>query len=163
MEYAKLGRSGLRVSRLCLGTMNLGKHVDERTSFALLDAAVDAGINFIDTADVYGGIGFRGRTEEIIGRWLHKVAGGGRRSSSPRRSTARWGMGRMNAACPRTTSGTPAKTVCDDYRPITSISTKCTTSTGLPPGKKSGRQWVNSSRREKSSIPEAATCGLAHR
>jgi aryl-alcohol dehydrogenase-like predicted oxidoreductase len=77
MDYAQLGRSGLRVSRLCLGTMNMGKHVDERTSFALLDAALDAGINFIDTADVYGGVGFRGRTEEFIGRWLRQ--GGGRR------------------------------------------------------------------------------------
>jgi aryl-alcohol dehydrogenase-like predicted oxidoreductase len=77
MEYAQLGRSGLRVSRLCLGTMNLGKHVDERSSFALLDAALDAGINFIDTADVYGGVGFRGRTEEFIGRWMRQ--GGGRR------------------------------------------------------------------------------------
>ncbi len=77
MDYAQLGRSGLRVSRLCLGTMNLGKLVDERASFALLDAALDAGINFIDTADVYGGVGFRGRTEEFIGRWLKQ--GGGRR------------------------------------------------------------------------------------
>ncbi len=80
MDYVQLGRSGLRVSRLCLGTMNLGKHVDERTSFSLLDAALAAGINFIDTADVYGGIGSRGRTEEIIGRWLHK--GGGRREKT---------------------------------------------------------------------------------
>lgn len=77
MEYAQLGRSGIRVSKLCLGTMNLGKHVDEHTSFALLDAALDAGVNFIDTADVYGGVGSRGRTEEIIGRWL--AQGGGRR------------------------------------------------------------------------------------
>lgn len=57
--------------------MNLGKLVDEQNSFALLDAALDAGINFIDTADVYGGIGARGRTEEIIGRWM--AHGGGRR------------------------------------------------------------------------------------
>jgi aryl-alcohol dehydrogenase-like predicted oxidoreductase len=77
VNYVQLGRSGLRVSRLSLGTMNLGKHVDEPTSFALLDAALAAGINFIDTADVYGGMGSRGRTEEIIGRWL--VQGGGRR------------------------------------------------------------------------------------
>ncbi len=77
MNYGHLGRSGIGVSRLCLGTMNLGKHVDEPTSFSLLDAALDAGINFIDTADVYGGVGFRGRTEEIIGRWL--AQGGGRR------------------------------------------------------------------------------------
>ncbi len=77
MEYSSLGRSGLKVSKLCLGTMNLGKLVDEQSSFTMLDAAIDAGINFIDTADVYGGIGHRGRTEEIIGKW--SAQGGGRR------------------------------------------------------------------------------------
>jgi aryl-alcohol dehydrogenase-like predicted oxidoreductase len=77
MKYSSLGRSGLSVSRLCLGTMNLGKLVDEKTSFTILDAAIDAGINFIDTANVYGGVGHRGRTEEIIGKWLSQ--GGGRR------------------------------------------------------------------------------------
>jgi aryl-alcohol dehydrogenase-like predicted oxidoreductase len=56
--------------------MNLAKLVDEKTSFAILDAAIDAGINFIDTADVYGGIDQRGRTEEFIGKWM---AQGGRR------------------------------------------------------------------------------------
>lgn len=70
MEYSSLGRSGLLVSKLCLGTMNFGKLVEEKSCFAILDAALDAGINFIDTADVYGGEGHRGRTEEIIGKWL---------------------------------------------------------------------------------------------
>jgi aryl-alcohol dehydrogenase-like predicted oxidoreductase len=77
MEYTQLGRSGLRVSRLCLGTMNLGKLVDEQGSFALLDAALESGINFVDTADVYGGAESKGRTEEIIGRWI--AQGGGKR------------------------------------------------------------------------------------
>ena len=76
MEYNSLGRAGVKVSKLCLGTMNLAKLVDEKTSFAILDAAIDAGINFIDTADVYGGINQRGRTEEFIGKWM---AQGGRR------------------------------------------------------------------------------------
>lgn len=70
MEYSTLGKSGLQVSKLCLGTMNLGKLVDEKTSFSILDAALNAGINFIDTANVYGGISQRGRTEEIIGKWI---------------------------------------------------------------------------------------------
>lgn len=74
MNYTSLGRSGLTVSSLCLGTMNFGKLVDEKESFAILDAALDAGINFIDTADVYGGIGHRGRTEEIIGKWLKQTS-----------------------------------------------------------------------------------------
>lgn len=77
MQYTKLGRSGLRVSRLCLGTMNFGVDTDERESFRILDAALDAGINFIDTANIYGWGENAGRTEEIIGRWFQK--GGGRR------------------------------------------------------------------------------------
>jgi aryl-alcohol dehydrogenase-like predicted oxidoreductase len=77
MEYAYLGKSGLKVSRLCLGTMNFGPETDEKESFRIMDAALDAGINFFDTANVYGGQGNKGRTEEIIGRWF--AQGGGRR------------------------------------------------------------------------------------
>ena len=77
MQYTQLGRSGVRVSKLCLGTMNLGKLVDEPTSHTILDTALEKGIVFIDTADVYGGVGNRGRTEEIIGRWF--AQGNGRR------------------------------------------------------------------------------------
>jgi aryl-alcohol dehydrogenase (NADP+) len=73
MQHVRLGRTGLRVSRLCLGTMTFGLQCDEATSFAILDAAAEAGITFLDTADVYplGGRGEEvGRTEEIVGRWL---------------------------------------------------------------------------------------------
>ncbi|KIL38938.1 oxidoreductase [Gordoniibacillus kamchatkensis] len=77
MEYSYLGRSGLKVSRLCLGTMNFGVDTDEKEAYRIMDAALDAGINFFDTANVYGGIGSRGKTEEIIGRWF--AQGGGRR------------------------------------------------------------------------------------
>lgn len=77
MEYTYLGRTGLRVSRLCLGTMNFGPTTDEQESFRIMDAALDAGINFFDTANVYGGLGHRGRTEEIVGRWFKQ--GGNRR------------------------------------------------------------------------------------
>nr|WP_040290325.1 aldo/keto reductase [Alicyclobacillus hesperidum] len=77
MEFTKLGRTGLMVSRLCLGTMNFGPETDEKDAFRIMDAALDAGINFFDTANVYGGEGHRGRTEEIIGRWF--AQGGGRR------------------------------------------------------------------------------------
>ncbi|WP_459719547.1 aldo/keto reductase [Actinophytocola sp. KF-1] len=66
MEYRFLGRSGLRVSELCLGTMMFGERTDERTSHRILDAFTDAGGTFIDTADVYG----HGRAEEILGSWL---------------------------------------------------------------------------------------------
>lgn len=73
MRHVSLGRTGLPVSRLCLGTMTFGLQCDEATSFAILDAAAEAGITFIDTADVYplGGSGPEvGRTEEIVGRWM---------------------------------------------------------------------------------------------
>lgn len=77
MQYTQLGRTGLKVSRLCLGTMNFGPETSEADAFRIMDAALDAGINFFDTANVYGGKEHRGRTEEIIGRWL--AQGGGRR------------------------------------------------------------------------------------
>ena len=77
MEYVRLGRSGLRVSRLCLGTMNFGVDTDEEHSHLIMDRALDLGINFFDTANVYGWKLGEGVTEKIIGRWFAK--GGGRR------------------------------------------------------------------------------------
>ncbi|MFI9305144.1 aldo/keto reductase [Streptomyces triculaminicus] len=77
MEYTQLGRTGLKVSRLVLGTMNFGPQTGEADSHAIMDAALDAGLNFFDTANVYGWGDDKGRTEEIIGSWLAK--GGGRR------------------------------------------------------------------------------------
>jgi aryl-alcohol dehydrogenase-like predicted oxidoreductase len=73
MEHVRLGRSGLQVSRLCLGTMTFGLQSDEATGFAIMDKAAEAGIDFFDTSDAYplgGDLATRGRTEEIIGRWL---------------------------------------------------------------------------------------------
>lgn len=73
MQYVRFGRTGLQVSRLCLGTMTFGLQCDEGASFAILDAAAEAGITFLDTADVYplgGTVDIAGRTEEIIGKWL---------------------------------------------------------------------------------------------
>jgi aryl-alcohol dehydrogenase-like predicted oxidoreductase len=77
MEYKKLGRTGLKVSPLCLGTMNFGWHTSEKDSFDLMDKALEMGINFFDTANVYGWKLGEGITEQIIGRWL--AQGGGRR------------------------------------------------------------------------------------
>jgi aryl-alcohol dehydrogenase-like predicted oxidoreductase len=79
MEYTHLGRTGLKVSRLCLGTMNFGPQATEPDSFAIMDNALDLGINFFDTADVYGWKKGEGWTEQIIGRWLGQ--GGGRRDA----------------------------------------------------------------------------------
>ncbi len=77
MQYVHLGRTGLKVSRLCLGTMNFGPQTSEEDSHALMDRALELGINFFDTADVYGWKRGEGWTEQIIGRWFAK--GGGRR------------------------------------------------------------------------------------
>ena len=73
MEHAKLGRTGLQVSRLCLGTMTFGLQSDESAAIAILDRAAEGGIDFIDTSDAYplgGDLSTRGITEEILGRWL---------------------------------------------------------------------------------------------
>lgn len=77
MNYTHLGRSGLTVSRLCLGTMNFGPHTSEPDSFAIMDRAHEHGINFFDTANAYGWKLGEGVTEQIIGRWF--AQGGGRR------------------------------------------------------------------------------------
>jgi aryl-alcohol dehydrogenase-like predicted oxidoreductase len=76
VEYVRLGRSGVEVSRLCLGTMNFGPLTSEAESFAIMDRARELGINFFDTANVYGQKSGEGVTEQIIGRWF---AQGGRR------------------------------------------------------------------------------------
>jgi aryl-alcohol dehydrogenase-like predicted oxidoreductase len=73
MESTRLGRTGLKVSKLCLGTMTFGLQCDEATSRSILDTAAEGGIDFLDTADVYplgGTLETIGRTEEIVGRWL---------------------------------------------------------------------------------------------
>ncbi|KWX10411.1 oxidoreductase, partial [Carbonactinospora thermoautotrophica] len=80
MRYVHLGRSGLLVSRLCLGTMNFGPEVGEAESHTIMDRALEQGINFFDTADVYGWGENKGRTEQIIGSWFAK--GGGRREKT---------------------------------------------------------------------------------
>ncbi len=77
MQYVHLGRSGLRVSRLCLGTMNFGPHTTEADSGQIMDRAIELGINFFDSANVYGWKVGEGVTEQIVGRWL--AQGGGRR------------------------------------------------------------------------------------
>ena len=77
MEFMHLGRSGLSVSRICLGTMNFGPFTDQADAFAIMDRALDAGIQFFDTANVYGRKAGRGATETIVGNWF--AQGNGRR------------------------------------------------------------------------------------
>jgi aryl-alcohol dehydrogenase-like predicted oxidoreductase len=74
MDYRRMGRTGLKVSELCLGTMQFGWTADEATSHAVMDAFIEAGGTFLDTADIYttwaGDVSYGGKTEEIMGRWL---------------------------------------------------------------------------------------------
>ena len=86
MEYSSLGRSGLKVSRLCLGTGNFGTGgeekvnwgtVGEREAFDIMDAALDMGINFFDTANVYGGVGIAGIRKGLLGGGLPRAVRGG--------------------------------------------------------------------------------------
>jgi aryl-alcohol dehydrogenase-like predicted oxidoreductase len=80
VEYTRLGRARLSVSRLCLGTMNFGPVTTETDSFAIMDKALDLGINFFDTANVYGWKKGEGVTEQILGRWFEQ--GNGRREKT---------------------------------------------------------------------------------
>jgi aryl-alcohol dehydrogenase-like predicted oxidoreductase len=79
VTHRRLGNHGVLVSNLCLGTMNFGWHTSEEDSFRIMDRALELGINFFDTADVYGWAVEHGLTEEIMGRWL--AQGGGRRDA----------------------------------------------------------------------------------
>ncbi|WP_347059318.1 aldo/keto reductase [Blastococcus sp. HT6-30] len=80
MDYTHLGRSGLSVSRLCLGTMNFGWRTEEGDSHATMDRALAEGVNFFDTANVYGVDAGKGRTEEVLGSWFAR--GEGRREKT---------------------------------------------------------------------------------
>jgi aryl-alcohol dehydrogenase-like predicted oxidoreductase len=91
MEYTHLGRTGLRVSRLVLGTMNFGPETDEADSHRIMDRAHEHGINFFDTANVYGWGKNRGRTEQIVGTWF--AQGGGRRDRTVIATKVYGGMG----------------------------------------------------------------------
>lgn len=91
MEYTHLGQTGLKVSRLCLGTMNFGSYTSEEDSFTIMDRALELEINFFDTANVYGGDKGKGATEEIVGRWL--AQGGGRREKVVLATKVYGGMG----------------------------------------------------------------------
>src|SRR4030042_381288 len=91
MEYAYLGRTGLQVSRLCLGTMNFGPLTNEVDSYAIMDKALELGINFFDTANVYGWKTGEGVTEQIVGRGFAQGGGRGEEVGRAREGLARQG------------------------------------------------------------------------
>jgi aryl-alcohol dehydrogenase-like predicted oxidoreductase len=91
MLYTRLGRTALKVSRLCLGTMNFGPQTTEEDSFRIMDRALELGINFFDSANVYGWKKGEGWTEQILGRWF--AQGGGRREKTVIATKVYGGMG----------------------------------------------------------------------
>jgi aryl-alcohol dehydrogenase-like predicted oxidoreductase len=115
MKYSHLGRSGLKVSRLCLGTMNFGPQTSETESFAIMDRALELGVNFFDTADVYGWKPGEAVTEKILGRWF---AQGGERRERVILATKVYGMmKREGETDPNLERGLSARKIirgCDD-------------------------------------------------
>lgn len=111
MEYRHLGRTGLKVSPLCLGTMNFGPHTSEADSFAIMDRALELGINFFDTADVYGQARGEGVTEQIVGRWI--AQGGGRREHIVLATKVFGSMDKADDPNPNLGAGLSARKVID--------------------------------------------------
>ena len=125
MRYVPLGRSGVKVSPLCLGTMMFGGQADEPTARTIIGIARDAGLNFIDTADVYN----QGRSEEITGRAIA--------DERPRWVVATkvgnpMGRDRTTAACRGAGSRSPARPACAASAPAGSTSTTCIRRTPRP-------------------------------
>ena len=123
IAYTRLGRTGLKVSRLCLGTMNFGPQTSEADSFAIMDRALELGINFFDTANVYGWKRGEGVTEQIIGRWF--AQGGGRREKVVLATKVYGEMGdwpnesqALGAAYPARVRGEPAPSPDRLHRPV---------------------------------------------
>ena len=104
MHHRRLGRTALPVSELCLGTMNFGPQTPEDESCAIMDRALELGINFFDTANGYGGDKGAGPTEQIVGRWFAQGGGGARRSCWRPSCSARCPSGRTTAGCRPATS-----------------------------------------------------------
>ena len=121
--------------------MNFGPQTSEADSFAIMDRALELGINFFDTANVYGWKTGEGVTEQIIGRWF--AQGGGRREKVVLATKVYGEMGDWpnERGCRRCTSAARARTACAACRPTTSTCTRCTTSTATRRGTRSGRRW----------------------
>ena len=152
MEYRQFGRTGTRVSELCLGTMTFGNEADEATSQQIVDRFVDAGGNFIDTANVYS----QGVSEEITGR-AHRGQARTRSCSRPRPGS-RWaatpndvGVVAPQPAAPR------ARRRCAGSAPTGSTSTRCTAGTSTRRSRRRSRPSTTSSARARSATSARAT------
>ena len=157
MDHVRLGRTGLLVSELCLGTMTFGLQCDETTSVAILDRAAEGGITFIDTADVYplGGGPRHGRAAP------RRSSGVAERQAGPfivaTKCFGRTGPAPGTRASPASTSWRPSRRRCGGWAPTTSTSTSCT---GPTPARRSTRRWRRST---TSSVPaRCATSGCSN-
>ena len=101
MDDTHLGRSGVSVSRLCLGTMNFGAITSESDAHAIMDAAHEHGINFFDSSNTYGQPRAEGVTESVIGRWMAAAAAAATGRCWPPSCTAARGSGPTTVSCPR--------------------------------------------------------------
>lgn len=152
MKYTKLGGTGLTVSRLCLGTMTFGFQCEEALSRSILDKATEAGITFIDTADVYplgGGRDATGRTEEIVGRWLK-----GKRESSFWRPRPWAAWDRLHGMPVHRASiySMPSMLHCDAWVPITLTCINCIRMTPPHPSTRHWRLLIPSCARARCVI-----------
>ena len=166
MRYRRLGRTALQVSEVCLGTMNFGPTTSEPESFAILDRALAHGVNFVDTANQYGGKHRGGRHRDHHRQLARTGRRPPRAESCWRRScTSRCRTGPTIAGCRLGTSGWRAMPVCVDCRPTTSTCTKCIISTGPRRGTKCGRPWRPSWHRARSptSAPATSPAGPSRR
>ena len=140
----RLGRTGLAVSRLALGTMTFGLQTEEAVAHEILAKAASAGVNFIDTADVYplsGGLPTAGRTEEIVGRWLK-----GQRESFvvATKAVGRMGPNPGTKARLANTCWKPSTLRCDACKPTMSISINCMETIPRRPWRKRWMRWMRS-------------------
>ena len=155
MDYTCLGRTGLRVSRLCLGTMNFGARTSEEDAHAIMDIAHEVGINFFDTANRYGSE--PGETETIIGNWF--ASGGGRRERTVIGTKVYGEMGswpnegKLSALNIRRALDSSLRRLQTDYV----ISTSSTTSIGTRRGRRSGKRSRWRCRRARSFTSAVAT------
>ena len=150
VELRPLGRTGVQVSELCLGAMTFGREADEATSKAMLDRFLEAGGNFVDTADVYSD----GVSEEITGRALGADA---TRSCWRRRSGSRPAPDPTTSACPVATSASAWRRRCAGSAPTGSTCTRCTAGTSAPRSRRRSRRSTTSSTRARSATSARAT------
>jgi aryl-alcohol dehydrogenase-like predicted oxidoreductase len=127
MEFTQLGRTGLKVSRFCLGTMNFGPQTSEEDSFSIMDKALELGINFFDTANVYGWKLGEGVTENIVGRWFAQGSGRREKTVIATKVFGRWVNGPTNRGCLPCTSAKRARRRSSGCKPTTLTCTRCTT------------------------------------